>query len=146
MKYLLIIPIAIIPFIVLAWNKPTLTSQCNNQITITLSKEKDYIIEFSGSDTFDSYTTVDFHNEGTHIMYLSVGNTIYARYASDRKVVVSAERKICETEVKKSTKKVRKHKSGYIRKWTPPVTETPVDPYKLYGIPKVDCTKMQCKG
>lgn len=134
MKYL-IIPLILFPITTFAWTAPKLESICGNYINITLAAEPNYIIEFSGTETFDDVIKVDFVHAGSHAMHMPISGTLYARFVSDKKAGTSVKVKDCtppKEEKKKSNRRKKKH--GYIRR---PVVQTmslPLFDYPLSDI------------
>lgn len=139
MKHLLIIALLVIPTVSLAWKSPDLESIClgdKNAINITLSTESDYTIEFSGTSTFDTITTVDFVHSGSHAMHMPINGTLYARFASDHKAKTSVSVKDCTPLKEKKKSSRRKHKHGYIRR---PVFASPMSAVlPLFDLPLFD--------
>lgn len=139
MKYLLI-PLILFPITSFAWTRPQLESLCGNYINITLGAESNYIVEFSGTPTFDTITRVDFVHAGSHAMHMPIDGTLYARFASDTKVQTSVEVMDCNLKEapadskKKSNRNMRKH--GYIRR-TLPVNPMPAV-LPLFDLPLFD--------
>ncbi len=141
MKYLLIIPIIAIPSLSLAWKAPVLESQCldgKNLVTVTIGTEANYMVEFADNPAFTEKTVINFVHAGSHAQYIPFTGTIYARFASDHNAKTSIQSAECAPEKKKG-KKVRKHKSGYIRR--PSVFANPIPailPLFDYPVPLPD--------